>query len=546
MPNSRKNQLDVGLTRVVSEGNLPLNILANSTVREWIEMAVPGYHLPSVYVMRNTLIPQRYEQIKEYIKKKLSSCTDISIILDIWSCKSMVGYIGFTCSGVLKTHEPFRLVSQRPRKITTDLSCQIVRVVTDGGSNMIRPFNIQFPTNQSETLIQSSVEQVECSEPDPNPLIHIPDSERMSAVVDAMDKALSIIGAVRRSVNDNEIVYYATKLHLPAKNATRWNSQYYAIKGLLRIYEIDPLIQTKLNATQDKSHCLTSRMIAILKELVLILEPFQEATDDLQADYELLGNVIPAYLDLINKVSLTREEDDGTVIKNPKSPLAGKIHHCTDLAEALKKSLESRMSFVLQDTFYVLGAILDPRFKKCWISTTAMSEYALLDSVRFELTYRYSNLKDGENASRSQGNEEEGATNKKSGPTPSKKKPNLYSTINATERPPSAGSSQILEEFEVYLNEKTIPMQQEDISGVVTPTRSLKYWSQNAHRFPYLSCVARNIYGCPVSSVSIERVSSTASDILTAKRMRTKAGLFEKLHFLKHNSKLINNPVESH
>lgn len=38
MPNSRKKQLDVGLTRVVSEGNLPLNILANSTVREWIEL----------------------------------------------------------------------------------------------------------------------------------------------------------------------------------------------------------------------------------------------------------------------------------------------------------------------------------------------------------------------------------------------------------------------------------------------------------------------------------------------------------------------------
>ena len=88
-------------------------------------------------------------------------------------------------------------------------------------------------------------------------------------------------------------------------------------------------------------------MIATLKELVLILEPFQEATDDLQADYETIGNVIPAYLDLLNKVSLTREEDDGTVINNPKSPLAGKIHHCADLAGALKISLETSMSFVL-------------------------------------------------------------------------------------------------------------------------------------------------------------------------------------------------------
>jgi hypothetical protein len=80
-----------------------------------------------------------------------------------------------------------------------------------------------------------------------------------------MDKDFSIISAVRRSVNDTEIVYNTTKFHLPAKNATRENSQYYSINGVLRILEIDPLIQTKLNATKDKSHHLTSRMIAILK-----------------------------------------------------------------------------------------------------------------------------------------------------------------------------------------------------------------------------------------------------------------------------------------
>lgn len=71
-------------------------------------MAVLGYSLPSVHVMRNVLIPARYAKVKQLIKDKLSACTAITIILDIWSSKSMVGYIGFTCSGVLKTFEPFR------------------------------------------------------------------------------------------------------------------------------------------------------------------------------------------------------------------------------------------------------------------------------------------------------------------------------------------------------------------------------------------------------------------------------------------------------
>ncbi|KZR97840.1 Uncharacterized protein APZ42_007061 [Daphnia magna] len=346
-----------------------------------------------------------------------------------------------------------------------------------------------------------------------------------SAAVVAMDKAFSVIASVRRSANDTEIVYKATKLHLLAKNVTRWNSQYYSIKGFLRILEIDPLIQTKLNATKEKSNRLTNKMIGILKELVLILEPFQGATDDLQADYETLGNVIPAYLDLLNKVSLSSEEEDGTIINNPNCPFASKIFHCADLVDALKKSLKSRMSYVLQDTYYVsgnkqnnalivnhffqnifLGAVLDPRFKKCWIAATSMSEHALLNSVRFELTSRYSKLKDDESESHSNStNEKQQFTNQESGPTQSKKERNLYSTINTPKRTPSTGSAKILDELEVYLSEPNIPMEELDDSGVLQPTRALKYWKLHSHRFPILSLVARDIYGCPTFSASIER-----------------------------------------
>ncbi|KZS02604.1 Uncharacterized protein APZ42_000288, partial [Daphnia magna] len=260
---------------------------------------------------------------------------------------------------------------------------------------------------------------------------------------DAMDKAFSVIASVRRSANDTEIIYKATKLHLLAKNVTRWNSQYYyLIKGFLRILEIDPLIQTKLNAPKEKSN-----------------QPFQEATDDLQADYETLGNVIPAYLDLLNKVSLSSEEEDEIIINNPKCPLAGKIFHCAYLADALKK---------ISEISNVICAVLDPRFKKCWIAATSMSEHALLNSV-------------------------------------SKKKRNFYSTINTPKRTPSAGSAKILDELEVYLSEPNIPIEELDDSGVLQPTRALKYWKLHSHRFLFLSLVARDIYGCPTSYTSIER-----------------------------------------
>ncbi|KAI9556088.1 hypothetical protein GHT06_018660 [Daphnia sinensis] len=311
--------------------------------------------------------------------------------------------------------------------------------------------------------------------------------------------------SVRRSANDTEIVYKATKLHHPAKNVTRWNSQYYSIKSFLRILEIDPLIQTKLNATKEKSNRLTNTMIGILMELVLILEPFQEATDELQADYETLGNTEP----LITIMSFGWQN----------------FSLCRS-GGCLKKSLKSRMPYVLQDTYYVLGAVLDPRFKKCWIAATSMSEHALLNSVRFELTSRYSKLKDDESEFHD--------------PTQSKKKRNLYSTINTSKRTPSAGSAKILDELEVYLSEPNIPMEKLDDSGILQPTRALKYWKLHSHRSLFLSFVAKDIYGCPASSAGIEKAFSTTSDILTAKRARTKSYLFQQLLFLKPNSELFD------
>jgi len=61
---------------------------------------------------------------------------------------------------------------------------------------MMRAFNIKFPTNQSETLTQSSVEQFERSEPDLDPSINISDSERMVDIEIELDDDSSLWGRI--------------------------------------------------------------------------------------------------------------------------------------------------------------------------------------------------------------------------------------------------------------------------------------------------------------------------------------------------------------
>jgi hypothetical protein len=149
------------------------------------------------------------------------------------------------------------------------------------------------------------------------------------------------------------MVLNLAKLRLPARNATRWNSQYYMLVILLRVFDIAPELNGKLNATK-KHGKLEPFEIKIIRELILILEMFEEASDDFQADYETVGNVIPAYLDMVNKLSITVERN-GTEVPNPKSPLTGKITNFKAVAKGLLASLTSRFCYVLMDSSFVLG-----------------------------------------------------------------------------------------------------------------------------------------------------------------------------------------------
>lgn len=131
---------------------------------------------------------------------------------------------------------------------------------------------------------------------------------------------------------------------IPVMNQTRWNSQYLMLSKFVEALELDPTLQLRLGAYK-KHKKLGALEMKMLKELILILEPFKEATEDFQADYESVGNVIPAYLDMRNKMSLNDQ----------RNPLLGKIHHLREVTTALHSSLEKRLHYIVTDSFYVLG-----------------------------------------------------------------------------------------------------------------------------------------------------------------------------------------------
>ena len=142
---------------------------------------------------------------------------------------------------------------------------------------------------------------------------------------------------IRKSVLDTETVAKAVGFRLPNKNSTRWNSQFLMIKKLVEAFEKAPSLQDTLNATK-KLGKLSAYELLVLKEIIALITPFKQATDDFQADFESIGNVIPAFLGLKTALRLTIKDRHGIDIPNPASNLSKTIKHLKNVAAALETS----------------------------------------------------------------------------------------------------------------------------------------------------------------------------------------------------------------
>ena len=88
-----------------------------------------------------------------------------------------------------------------------------------------------------------------------------------------------------------------------------------------------------------------------------------------------------------------------------------------------------------------------------------------------------------------------------------------------------------------------IPTFTNALSSTIGPYKGLyhplHYWKENQHRFPWFSKLAIDVLGVPASTGSVERAFSVATHILSAKRLKMKADLFEALMLIKCNKHLV-------
>src|SRR5213080_2588488 len=68
----------------------------------------------------------------------------------------------------------------------------------------------------------------------------------------------------------------------------------------------------------------------------------------------------------------------------------------------------------------------------------------------------------------------------------------------------------------------------------------LSWWQSNETKFPFLSKLAKELFGISATSVPSERLFSDVSNVITNKRSSLKPKKVEKLIFLKRNTHLLD------
>ena len=105
--NAKKEQLDKLVTLMICKDNLPLTILQREGFRNLIAAAVPDYQLPFYERMRDSLIPNLYDEVATQVRKRLASSPACSVMMDLWSSNTMEGFLGVSCSAVTSDYVPF-------------------------------------------------------------------------------------------------------------------------------------------------------------------------------------------------------------------------------------------------------------------------------------------------------------------------------------------------------------------------------------------------------------------------------------------------------
>lgn len=369
---------------LIAEDLLPLSLVSSRCFKSFVQSLDPQYQLPSRKHLSTILLKKKYSEIRSDVVHRLESTPSINLTMVLWSNRQMRSFVGITghfvsdawkmesvmlsCNRVTSRHTAetiFQLYEDATHAF--NINEKVLHIITDTASNMKKAFtslpgyegnsddDSDVDSDSEDDLSDLQVQSLkDVTEPDVSDLLPLEgglnwigcfahvlqlivkdglrSAGRMETVI---SKCSKLVSHVRKSTIATDVL--AGNNRLQYATSTRWNSQLKMIRSVLSIPEV------KLDELEGVPK-LTAHDRSILRDIVEILIPFEEATDMVQTE-----NIPSSGYILVCIKSL----------RHQLKKLASKYHSA--FVRALNTSFENRMPPFEACTTFILGAILDPR-----------------------------------------------------------------------------------------------------------------------------------------------------------------------------------------
>jgi len=478
-------------------------------------LIAPNYEIGNEKYYRSMLNPT-YEKVKDAMKNLLKEkhADTVSISLDAWSSFHH-GYLGMTVHFISENWERVKFClacSKFDEKHTAsnifqkientaqdwDLSDKIKVCLRDNAANVKAAFNEPGCVYKSAGCLNHSLQ-----------LVIKKELFCLQSVEDLIQKCRKLCTHASHSNSFYSELYKQQDVQMKNSNrlglkndvATRWNSTFYMLERILKLKSA--IAATLLNlpscgiefSAQDWNIC---------KKLVEILGVFEEATKMLSGSDTCISSCIPIVTTIIKSLEIRSGDNE-----------------MMEMKEALKKAMEVRFIDLETTEHYAVATLLDPRFKTHFFRSQIALQKAK-SIVLSELDYSKQNQEELVPVSRNPSAENVGFS--------SMMKKIIAQSQSALSQTPSLKlAKEILDDF---------------LESPIS-TNSLAFWKEYEKNSTSeiklaLARIAKKFLTPPPTSTEVERLFSTAGDVLSNERNRLLPENLEKMLFCRENLPIIN------
>nr|XP_006133161.1 zinc finger BED domain-containing protein 6 [Pelodiscus sinensis] len=552
-------QINRAITELIIEDMQPYSFFSTLAFQRLMQIVAPGYHLPSRTYFSTKAVPRLYSVVREkvFMSLKKAECKKVHLTINMWTHEPSTDYLAVIAHWVSfemllsSSHSASRTPSCRkqaalcvtgftkdyaadsilqelnyqigvwlspnsltPGFIVSDNAASVVRAVRDGDLTQVPCFIF---------CLSSVIQDFLCEHKS---------TGSMLATAREICKHFNHSFKARQILQEFQHANHLPQHNLKKEVATQWTSTFYMLKRLLEQQKAVHDYCMQHHAGRVGGVILTSFQWCLMAHLCDILEPFEEATQEVSMCTAGLSQVLP----LVHRLLLTLQNMRKDFQIKGATVALGLVD---DLCVRLET--DTQLSAVLRSEHYILATLLDPCFKDnleeylpqgtdlinykqilietvcehmcnsvegCSLEATEISGHSsLVETDPFALCFK----------------EDYSGSGLVSGSSSS------VASLIGKKRLLCPSAAVVVEE---YFQDKS--------PGIAIKDDPLIYWQGKLRKWPALTQVAIQYLSCPPCSLHSGCVFSTARHLISEHCASPGFDNIEQLMFLKMNLKSIN------